>query len=95
MLEGAPLTQDELSLAQHLVEALGLDGIEPSSIAPEAMLFGSHADGLGLDSIDALEIALMVQQRYGVELRSDDQQSRDAFASLRSLTRYVLAQRQG
>ena len=89
----ANLTADELAMAQHLVEALSLDGIKASEISPEAMLFGNHADGLGLDSIDALEIALLVQQHYGVELRSEDEQARAAFASLRSLTRYVLANR--
>lgn len=90
----ATLTPDELSMAQHLVQALSLDGVEASDIAPTAALFGSHAEGLGLDSIDALEIALMIQQHYGVELRSDDQQARTAFTSLRSLTDYVLERRQ-
>jgi acyl carrier protein len=93
MSDTASLTADELTLAQHLVQALSLDGVEPGNIAPDAMLFGGHSDGLGLDSIDALEIALMVQQRYGVELRSEDEQARAAFASLRSLTSYVLAHR--
>ena len=57
------LSADELTMAQRLVQALGLEGVEPGSIAPNATLFGSHSDGLGLDSIDALEIALMIQQR--------------------------------
>lgn len=89
----ASMTPEELSMAQNLVQALNLEGVEASSIAPEAMLFGNHADGLGLDSIDALEIALMVQQHYGVELRSEDQQARAAFTSLRSLTNYVQQRR--
>lgn len=89
----AALTTDELAMATHLVQALSLDGVQASDIAPDAMLFGSHAQGLGLDSIDALEIALMVQQHYGVELRSEDQQARAAFTSLRSLTNYVLERR--
>ncbi|MGE0115900.1 MAG: phosphopantetheine-binding protein [Steroidobacteraceae bacterium] len=93
MPANASLTADELAMAQHLVQALSLDGVEPGSIAPEATLFGNHADGLGLDSIDALEIALMVQQHYGVELRSEDQEARAAFTSLRTLTRYVLEHR--
>jgi acyl carrier protein len=86
----APITADELAMAEHLVQALSLDGVQPGDIAPDATLFGSHANGLGLDSIDALEIALMVQQRYGIELRSEDQQARTAFTSLRSLTQYVM-----
>jgi len=89
----ASLTADELAMAQHLVQALSLDGVEPAGIAPEAMLFGSHSDGLGLDSIDALEIALMVQQHYGVELRSEDPEARAAFTSLRTLTQFVLERR--
>jgi acyl carrier protein len=88
-----PMTADELTMAERLVQALSLDDIQPGAIAPEATLFGNHADGLGLDSIDALEIALMVQQHYGVELRSEDEQARAAFTSLRSLTRYVLEHR--
>ncbi len=93
MSANASLTSDELALAQHLVQALSLDGVQAGDIAPEATLFGNHADGLGLDSIDALEIALMVQQHYGVELRSEDQEARAAFASLRSLTKYVQERR--
>lgn len=80
-------------LAQRLVEALSLESVNASTIAPDAALFGSHSDGLGLDSIDALEIALMIQQHYGVQLKSDDQQAREAFGSLRSLTAYVLVRR--
>lgn len=93
MSDAASLTTDELAMGQHLVQALNLDGIEPASIAPEAMLFGNHAEGLGLDSIDALEIALMIQQHYGVELRSEDEQAREAFGSLRKLTHFVLSKR--
>jgi acyl carrier protein len=93
MSETASMTADELAMAQQLVQALSLDGVSPADIAPQAMLFGNHANGLGLDSIDALEIALMVQQHYGVELRSEDPEARAAFTSLRSLTQYVLARR--
>ena len=90
MSANTSLTADEHAMAEHLIQALNLDGVQPGDIAPEATLFGNHTDGLGLDSIDALEIALMVQQHYGVELRSDDQEARTAFTSLRSLTQYVL-----
>ena len=93
MPDTASITADELALAQQLVQALSLDDVDPAGIAPEAMLFGNHADGLGLDSIDALEIALMVQQHYGVEMRSEDEHAREAFKSLRTLTQHVLARR--
>lgn len=89
----APMTPEELNMAQHLVQALSLEGVEASKIAPEGMLFGNHTQGLGLDSIDALEIALMVQQHYGVELRSEDENARAAFTSLRTLTEYVQQRR--
>jgi acyl carrier protein len=82
-------TAEEAAMAQHLVQALGLD-IQPGAIVPEASLFGASEDGIGLDSIDALEIALMIQQKYRVEFRSDDANIKAAFASLRSLTAHVL-----
>jgi acyl carrier protein len=87
------LTAEELIMAQYLVQALSLDGVDAREIAPDATLFGNHMEGLGMDSIDALEIALMIQQKYGVELRSEDQQARDAFVSLRNLTNYVIERR--
>ena len=93
MPDSAILTSDELIMGQQFVQALNLDGVDPAKIAPDAALFGNHTEGLGLDSIDALEIALMIQQHYGVELRSEDEQARAAFESLRKLTQYVLAKR--
>lgn len=87
------LSADELLLAERLVAALGLDSIAPASIAPNAPLFGGGAQGLGLDSIDALEIALMIQQHYGVELRSDDPDTKPAFASIRALNAHVRQKR--
>lgn len=86
-------TAEESLMAKRLVEALGLDHIKPDAIAPTAPLFGSSNEGIGLDSIDALEIALMIQQHYGIELRSDDAATKSAFASLRSLTEHVLQRR--
>jgi acyl carrier protein len=87
------LTTDELTLAQRLVAALTLDGVEPAAIPPTAPLFGGGAQGLGLDSIDALEIALMIQQHYGIELRSDDPDTKPAFASIRALSAHVQQKR--
>jgi len=82
-------TAEESLMAQRLVQALGLDHLTPEAIEPTAPLFGSANEGIGLDSIDALEIALMIQQHYGIELRSDDSAVKAAFASLRSLTEHV------
>jgi acyl carrier protein len=86
-------TPEELTMAQRLVAALSLDSVEPAVISPTAPLFGGGAEALGLDSIDALEIALMIQQHYGIELRSDDPDTKPAFASLRALTAHVLQKR--
>jgi acyl carrier protein len=82
-------TAQEATLAKLLVEALNLQGIVPEQIVPTAPLFGVGTDSLGLDSIDALEIALAVQRHYSVELRSDDADIKPAFASLRSLTAHI------
>jgi acyl carrier protein len=81
----------EALMAQRLVQALSIDHVQPEAIAPEAPLFGSAQGGMGLDSIDALEIALLIQQQYGVEIRSDDSAVKTAFASLRALTAHVVA----
>ena len=75
----------EQALAQLIVETLNLD-VAASAIDPEAPLFG---DGLGLDSIDMLEIALAVSQTYGVKLRADDSDNHQIFRSLASLSRYI------
>ncbi len=84
---------EESSMARHLVQALNLQHVAADEIVPTAPLFGHEAGSLGLDSIDALEIALAVQQHYGVELRSEDPDTRPAFGSLRALTEYVLRKR--
>jgi len=79
-------TAAENDLAQLLVESLNLEGVEPAQIDPEAPLFNA---GLGLDSIDALELALAVSKRYGFQLRSDNDENRRIFASLRALSAHV------
>jgi acyl carrier protein len=83
---GAPPHPElERELAALFVEALNLD-ITPGQIDPLAPLFG---DGLGLDSIDVLEIALAVSQRWGFQLRSDDADNQKIFSNLRSLAAHV------
>ena len=87
------MTQTQTALqsevAALLVEALNLD-TAPETIDPEAPLYG---EGLGLDSIDILEVALVVSQRYGFQLRSDDEDNVRIFKSLASLTDHVAANR--
>ena len=69
-----------------IVESLNLEGMRPEMIEDEAPLFG---EGLGLDSIDMLEIALAVSQTYGVKLRADDTDNNQIFRSLGSLSQYI------
>ncbi len=76
-------------VAQLIVEALDLGGTA-DEIEPDAPLFG---DGLGLDSIDVLEIALVISKRYGFQLRSDNADNTRIFASLRALTAHIASQR--
>jgi len=76
----------ELALAGLLVEVLNLEDIQASEIDPEEPLFG---DGLGLDSIDALEIALAISQQHGVEMKAEEESTRQAFATLRSLSEFI------
>ncbi len=83
------VTSEELELARVVVSALNLD-VLPEEIDPEAPLYGK---GLGLDSIDMLEIALVISRKYGFQLRSDDENNMLIFSSLRSLSRYVHAHR--
>lgn len=73
-------------LAGLVVEALGLEDVDGATVELSAPLFGA---GLGLDSLDMLEIALVVQQRYGVKLKSDDPDNPTIFASLQSLADFI------
>lgn len=86
----SPQTPEESALAELIVAAVNLEDVRPSDIDPDAPLFG---EGLGLDSIDALEIALEISKRYGVQLRADDEENRRIFASLRALAAHVETQR--
>jgi acyl carrier protein len=81
----------EANLALLIVKTLNLE-VEPVQIDPEAPLYG---DGLGLDSIDMLEIALAVSKEFGVKLRADDKNNKQVFSSLRSLNGYIQLHRVG
>jgi acyl carrier protein len=76
-------------VASLFVTALNLE-MAPGEIDPTSPLFG---DGLGLDSIDILEVALEVSQRYGFQLRSDDENNQKIFQNLRSLAAHVAQHR--
>lgn len=75
----------ELDLATLIVNTLTLE-TAPEDIEPDAALYG---EGLGLDSIDILEVALAVSKTYGVKLRADDENNTRIFASLRTLNDHI------
>jgi len=79
----------EKEVAALIVDTLNLR-IDPATIDTEAPLFG---DGLGLDSIDALELAMAISKQYGFRLRSNDENNANIFASLRSLSEHIAANR--
>lgn len=82
-------TEFEREIAGFIVTALNLD-VSPEQIAPMDPLYG---DGLGLDSIDVLEIALAVSKQYGFQMRSDDPDNAQIFSSLRSLAAHIASHR--
>ena len=79
----------ESELKRLIVEALVLEDIAPDEIESEAPLF---VEGLGLDSIDALELAMALEERFGVKIEDDPDENRRIFASVRSLAEFVSAQ---
>jgi acyl carrier protein len=87
----APQTPAEQALAELIVAAVNLEDVDPREVDPEAPLFN---DGLGLDSIDALELALEISKRYGVQLRADDAENHRIFASLRALSAFIESRRE-
>jgi len=84
------LSPIEAEVAELIVRELNLQSVDPGSIGPTAPLF---REGLGLDSIDALELALAISQRYGIQLRLDDSNNRRIFASVRALADYIAGHR--
>lgn len=78
----------ELEIKKLIVDALNLEEITPDAIDSNASLFG---EGLGLDSIDALELGILIKQKYQITLNSDDPAIRQHFQSIRSLARFILA----
>ena len=82
--------EGEPELARLIVDSLHLEGVNPGDIEPEAPLFG---DGLGLDSLDMLELSMAIEQKYAVKLRSDDPDNEKIFSSLRSLAAHIRQKR--
>jgi len=79
------MNENEIGLARLIVDTLNLD-FDIGNADANTPLYG---EGFGLDSIDILEVALAVSQRYGVKLRSDDKNNIEIFKSLRALSNYI------
>jgi acyl carrier protein len=84
------VTKNELEVAELMINTLRLEDVSAQDIDPDAPLFGQ---GLGLDSIDALEISLAISKTYGFQVRSDDQDNRRIFSSLRALALHIQTHR--
>lgn len=80
----------EQEIKELVISSLALEDIQPDDIDPAAPLF---VEGLGLDSIDALELGLALQKRYGVHMSADAEETRRHFGSVRALAAFVAAQR--
>jgi acyl carrier protein len=94
----SPAASSSIAVPQHeletevialLISSLNLE-VKPSEVTPDTPLYG---DGLGLDSIDILEIALAVSKRYGFQMRSDDPRNVESFSSIRALCLYIAQER--
>jgi len=85
---------DELEneIKKLLIDCLNLEDLEPDEIDSEEMLF---VDGLGLDSIDALELGVAIQKAYNVKIDAKDEDVKEHFASVRNLAKFVADQRVG
>jgi acyl carrier protein len=80
----------EAQIKRLIVEALALEDMQPEDIETDAPLF---VEGLGLDSIDALELAMALEESYGVAIEDDPEQNQRIFASVKSLAEFVRAHR--
>ena len=86
-------TPQEARMAHLIVDVLNLEDVGPDDIEPQAVMFDD--DGLGLDSIDALEIAVAIAEQFHVHIEAEDEATRDIFATLRSLTEHVVQEANG
>ena len=80
----------EMEIKQLIVDALSLEDILPEEIETDAPLFG---DGLGLDSIDALELGMALRKKFNININSDDKETRESFQSVARLAALIRSQR--
>ncbi len=86
------LTEHELDVGKLIINTLNLESMQAEDIDPEDYLFG---EGLGLDSIDALELALAIKQTYGISIKSGDDENTKVFSSLASLSHFIAENQTG
>lgn len=80
----------EMELKKLIVASLSLEDITPESIDSEEPLFG---EGLGLDSIDGLELGMAIRKTYGVKIEAKNDEVRKIFANVRSIAQFIAAER--
>lgn len=85
-----PKSELEKEIAELIVESLNLEDLSADDIEPDEALFG---EGLALDSIDALELALAVTQKYAIQIKADDAKVKEVFASVRNLSAFIAKKR--
>ena len=82
----------EIELKKLIIEALNLEDIEPEEIASDERLF---VEGLGLDSIDALELGMEIQKKYGIKINSETENIKTHFASVSNLAKFISSEKEG
>ena len=84
------MTELEAEVGTLIIDALSLEDVTIADIDPDAPLFN---DGLGLDSVDALELSIAIHRKYGVKVQADDPNIKQTFESLRALASFISGQR--
>lgn len=84
------MNEFELEIKRLVIKTLNLEDITPEEIDSEERLF---VDGLGLDSIDALELGVAIQKTYGIKINAKNEDLKDHFASVRSLAQFITSER--